>query len=120
MGKRFHAQYFVESGHEETHGCDYLLATDIDMETVPGYRVASWEKGYGDFVLKPDLATLCLTPWLPGTALVLCDVLDHHTHAELPTLAAGNTEETAGTPEQAGHEGLYGFGTRILPVRRKL
>jgi glutamine synthetase len=83
MGKRFHAQYFIESGFEETHGCDYLLATDIDMETVQGYRVASWDKGYGDFALKPDLATLRLTPWLPSTALVLCDVLDHHSHREL-------------------------------------
>jgi len=43
MGKRFHARYFVDGGHEETHGCDYLLATDIDMETVPGYSAASWE-----------------------------------------------------------------------------
>ena len=84
MGKRFHARYFLDGGHEETHGCDYLLATDIDMEPVPGYSAASWEKGYGDFVLKPDLATLCFIPWLPATALVLCDVLDHHTHAEIP------------------------------------
>ena len=58
MGKRFHAQYFADGGHEETHGCNYLLANDIDMEPVPGYKAASWEKGYGDFVLKPDLATL--------------------------------------------------------------
>jgi glutamine synthetase len=84
MGKRFHARYFLDGGHEETHGCDYLLATDIDMEPVPGYSAASWEKGYGDFVLKPDLGTLCFIPWLPATALVLCDVLDHHTHAEIP------------------------------------
>src|SRR4051812_44667048 len=78
MGKRFHARYFVEGAHEETHGCDYLLANDIDMEPVPGYKAASWEKGYGDFVLRPDLSTLRLTPWLDKTALVLCDVLDHH------------------------------------------
>ena len=78
IGKRFQAEYFVESAHEETHGCDYLLANDIDMEPVPGYAAASWEKGYGDFVLKPDLTTLRKLPWLEGTALVLCDVLDHH------------------------------------------
>jgi glutamine synthetase len=84
IGKRFHAQYFLEAGHEETHGCDYLLATDIDMEPVPGYRAASWEKGYGDFVMKPDLGTLYAIPWLPATALVLCDVLDHHTHEDVP------------------------------------
>ena len=58
MGKRFHAEYFVESAHEETHGCNYLLADDIEMEPVPGYRRRAGQKGYGDFVLKPDLATL--------------------------------------------------------------
>src|SRR4029079_6212127 len=84
IGKRFEGNYFVEGAHEETHACDYLLATDIDMEPVPGYSAASWEKGYGDFVLKPDLQTLCVIPWLPALALVLCDVLDHHTHAEIP------------------------------------
>ncbi|AVP97505.1 glutamine synthetase [Ahniella affigens] len=84
VGKRFQAEYFVDSAYEETHCCNYLLADDIDMEPVPGYQAASWSKGYGDFVLKPDLSTLRLTPWLEGTALVLCDVLDHHTHADLP------------------------------------
>jgi glutamine synthetase len=80
IGKRFQAEFFVGGAHEETHACDYLLANDIDMEPVPGYQAASWDKGYGDFILKPDLATLRRTPWLEGTALVLCDVLDHHHH----------------------------------------
>ncbi|CAK7256836.1 MULTISPECIES: glutamine synthetase family protein [unclassified Shinella] len=84
MGKRFHAQYFIDSAHEETHSCNYLLATDMEMETVPGYRSTSWAAGYGDYTMKPDLATLRKLPWLEGTALVLCDVLDHHTHAEVP------------------------------------
>jgi glutamine synthetase len=84
IGKRFHAQFFAESGHEETHGCNYLLGVDIEMEPVPGYKATSWEKGYGDFVLKPDMATLRRVPWLPGTALVICDVLDHHTHEDVP------------------------------------
>jgi glutamine synthetase len=84
IGKRFHAQFFADSGHEETHGCNYLLGVDIEMEPVPGYKATSWEKGYGDFVLKPDMATLRRVPWLPGTALVLCDVLDHHTHEDVP------------------------------------
>ena len=78
IGKRFHAGYFFESAHDETHGCDYLLACDIDMEPVPGYQAASWQKGYGDFVLKPDIATMRRIPWLEGTALVICDLLDHH------------------------------------------
>ncbi|WP_312359070.1 glutamine synthetase family protein [Agrobacterium sp.] len=84
MGKRFQAEFFVESAYEETHSCNYVLATDMEMETVPGYKSSSWEKGYGDYVLKPDLSTLRRVPWLEGTALVLCDVLDHHTHEEVP------------------------------------
>src|SRR3954447_11346832 len=83
MGKRFHAQFFVDGAYDETHGCNYLLANDIDMEPVPGYKAASWDKGYGDFVMKPDLSTLRRIPWLNSTALVLCDVLDHHHHAPL-------------------------------------
>ncbi len=83
IGKRFQAAFFLGGAYEETHGCDYLLADDIDMEPVPGYAVASWEKGYGDFILKPDLSTLRRIPWLPATALVLCDVLDHHHHEPL-------------------------------------
>jgi glutamine synthetase len=84
IGKRFHAEFFVNGGYEETHGCNYLLGVDIEMEPVPGYKATSWEKGYGDFVLKPDMATLRRTPWLEKTALVLCDVLDHHTHEDVP------------------------------------
>jgi glutamine synthetase len=80
VGKRMQAQYFLDGAHEETHGCDYLLANDIDMEPVPGYAAANWEKGYGDFVMKPDMATLRRLPWLPGSALVLADILDHHHH----------------------------------------
>ena len=80
IGKRFQAEYFVDSASDETHACDYLLANDIDMEPVPGYAAASWTKGYGDFIMKPDLSTLRRIPWLDGTALVLCDVLDHHHH----------------------------------------
>jgi glutamine synthetase len=80
VGKRFQAEFFVAGAHEETHACDYLLADDIDMEPVPGYAAANWAKGYGDFILKPDMATLRRIPWLEGTALVLADVLDHHHH----------------------------------------
>ncbi len=84
MGKRFHAQFFLDGGFEETHCCNYLLATDMEMTTVQGYRSTGWAAGYGDYVMKPDLATLRPLPWLPGTALVLCDLLDHHTHQAVP------------------------------------
>ena len=83
IGKRFQASFFLDSAHDETHACDYLLANDIDMEPVPGYKGANWAKGYGDFIMKPDISTLRLVPWLEGTALVLCDVLDHHSHEDV-------------------------------------
>lgn len=84
QGKRFHARHFVDSAYEETHCCNYLLATDMEMVTVSGYAASSWSRGYGDYVMKPDLDTLRLIPWAPGTALVMCDVLDHHTHDLVP------------------------------------
>ncbi|MEM9317438.1 MAG: glutamine synthetase family protein [Pseudomonadota bacterium] len=77
MGKRFTARHFIDHAWAETHCCDYLLATDLEMETPSGYAAASWDKGYGDYTMHPDLSTLRPVPWLPGTALVLCDVLDH-------------------------------------------
>ena len=84
MGKRFHGKFFIDSAWEETHSCNYLQATDMEMDTVPGYRATSWAAGYGDYTMKPDMTTLRRVPWLENTALVLCDVLDHHTHDEVP------------------------------------
>jgi glutamine synthetase len=84
IGKRFQAEFFLEGAIDETHGCDYLLANDIDMEPVPGYAAASWEKGYGDFVMKPDVTTLMKCTWLEGTALILADLVDHHHHKPIP------------------------------------
>ena len=84
MGKRFHAQFFVDGAYKETHSCNYLQATDMEMNTVDGYKATSWASGYGDYTMKPDMTTLRLIPWLEGTALILCDVLDHHTHQEVP------------------------------------
>ena len=84
MGKRFHAVNFVETSFKETHCCNYLLATDLEMATPDGYASTSWEKGYGDYIMAPDLSTIRLMPWLEGTAMVLCDILDHHTHAPVP------------------------------------
>lgn len=82
MGKRFDAEFFLEQIVEGgTHGCDYLLTVDMEMEPVPGYRYANWERGYGDFHLVPDLNTLRLASWLDKTAMVLCDVEDERAHA---------------------------------------
>jgi len=83
MGKRFHAGHFIDGAYAETHCCNYLLATDLMMATPDGYASTSWERGYGDYVMKPDLATLRPLPWLDGTVMVLCDILDHHTHEEV-------------------------------------
>lgn len=77
MGKRMHVRHFLDSGHAETHSCNYLLAADMEMEPVPGFRSASWATGFGDYVMRPDLATLRRTPWMEGTALVLADILEH-------------------------------------------
>jgi len=76
-GKRYDAEFFVEEiASGGTHGCDYLLTTDMEMEPVPGYRFANWELGYGDMHLVPDFGTLRVASWLDRTALILCDVED--------------------------------------------
>ncbi|MFP5332277.1 MAG: glutamine synthetase family protein [Acidimicrobiia bacterium] len=76
-GKRFDAAFFLEEVHDHgTHGCNYLLTVDMEMEPVPGYRYANWELGYGDFHMVPDLSTLRVADWLDRTALVLCDLGD--------------------------------------------
>src|SRR5258708_33300264 len=79
MGKRLHAEFFLDEldAGNEVEGCNYLLALDMEMDPVPGYAIASWERGYGDFGLQPDLETLRRIPWHEATALVLCDVQWH-------------------------------------------
>jgi glutamine synthetase len=75
QGKRCAAQYFLdEVAPHAAEACNYLLAVDVEMNTVGGYAMSSWERGYGDFVLVPDMSTLRLVPWHEATALVLCDV----------------------------------------------
>jgi len=102
IGKRFQAEFFLEGAIDETHGCNYLLADDIDMEPVPGYAAASWEKGYGDFVMKPDLATLMKCTWLEGTALVLADLVDHHHHEPVPHSPRAVLKSQLGRLEKLG------------------
>lgn len=75
QGKRCHAQFFLdEVVPHSAEACNYLLAVDVEMNTVAGYAMSSWDTGYGDFVLRPDLTTLRLVPWHPATAMVTCDV----------------------------------------------
>ena len=78
QGKRLAASHFVETVLEHgAEGCNYLLAVDVDMETVEGYEMASWERGYGDFEMVPDLDTLRPIPWHPATVLVMADLQWH-------------------------------------------
>src|SRR4029077_14707080 len=79
MGKRVDAEYLLETsyGVESTEGCNYLMTVDMEMDVVPGYKMASWEQGYGDFDMVPDFETLRLIPWLESTAMILCDVAWH-------------------------------------------
>ena len=91
MGKRFDAGFFLDTvANHGTHGCDYLLTVDMEMEPVPGYDFANWESGYGDVHLVPDLATMRVASWLDRTAVVLCDV------------AGGNAP--AGSAQESPHQ----------------
>jgi glutamine synthetase len=87
QGKRMTAAHFLEEVVEHgAEACNYLLAVDVDMNTVEGYSISSWERGYGDFELKPDLSTLRRVPWQEGTAMCLADIVwgDHRPVAESP------------------------------------
>lgn len=84
-GKRFDASFFLEDiGEIGTHACDYLLTVDMEMVPVPGFEYASWELGYGDFHMVPDMSTMRVADWLPATAIVLCDLVDESTHELVP------------------------------------
>ncbi len=75
QGKRLTARHFLdEVVHHGAEGCNYLLAVDVDMDTVEGYEMSSWERGYGDFEMKPDFDTLRPIPWHPATVLVMADL----------------------------------------------
>ncbi|GAA0457708.1 glutamine synthetase [Paractinoplanes deccanensis] len=75
QGKRLHGRYFMdEVATGGSEGCNYLLAVDVDMNTVDGYEMSSWDSGYGDFVMRPDFTTLRRVPWQPGTAMLLADL----------------------------------------------
>ena len=86
QGKRLTGRFFVdEVAGSASEGCNYLLAVDVEMNTVEGYAHASWDTGYGDFVMQPDLATLRMIPWQPGTALCMADLVWHDASPVLPS-----------------------------------
>ena len=84
MGKRVTGEFFLEHARHGTHFCTYLLATDMEMATPPGYALANWESGYGDWLADPDWSTLRVVPWLEKTALVLADARDEESGELIP------------------------------------
>ena len=83
MGKRYTGHFFLDVAEAEWEACDYLLAMDIENEPLPGYKFASWDLGYGDVQARCDLSTIRVLPWLPATALVMCDVTKHDHPVEI-------------------------------------
>jgi glutamine synthetase len=105
MGKRIVPSFFLEDvlGEEGLHACLYLLAIDMEMEPLPDYRYASWETGYGDFKLIPDLSTLRLVPWIEKTAMVICDVADEETGEPVEVAPRQILKRQVERAQQAGY-----------------
>ncbi len=126
LGKRIAADFFLEHTAEVgMHACDYLLTADMDMEPVPGYGFANWERGYGDFHCVPDMATLRRATWMDRSALVLCDVRHDESHEPVAVAprsilrrqvqaaaAAGLSVQAASELEYFIFSGTYGDARR--------
>ncbi len=107
VGKRFDSDFFLESAVQDgTHGCNYLLTVDMEMEPVAGYAFANWQAGYGDFHLVPDLATLRRASWLDRTAMVLCDLVSDETHANIPQAPRSILRHQVAAASDAGFSAL--------------
>lgn len=104
MGKRFDADFFLETVYQAgTHGCNYLLTVDMEMEPIPGYSYANWALGYGDFHLVPDLNTLRVASWLERSALVICDVEDEASHQLVPHAPRSILRQQLAQAAQSGY-----------------
>jgi glutamine synthetase len=120
QGKRLAATHFLDDVlHHNAEGCNYLLAVDVDMNTVSGYAMSSWDLGYGDFVFKPDLSTLRMVPWQEGTVLVMCD-LESGGRQPGPGLAPGGAPAPAGAAGRARPGRLRRHRARVHRVPRQL
>jgi len=118
LGKRVHAQYFLDEGVADhgVEGCNYLLALDMEMEPIPGYSIASWDQGYGDFGMRPDPGTLRRIPWLEGTALVLCDVVWHDGSPVTPS-PRQVLKSQVDRARTAGYEPMFGSELEFYLLR---
>ena len=109
VGKRITGHFFIEHVLAEgMHACDYLLACDMEMDPVPGYAFTSWETGYGDVRLVPDMTTLRVASWLEKTALVLCDVYDERTGDYVPLAPRSVLRQQVERARQLGYVAMGG------------
>ncbi|MBU2514867.1 glutamine synthetase family protein [bacterium] len=103
MGKRFDADFFLESIVESgTHGCTYLLTVDMEMKVVEGYEYANWQQGYGDFHMVPDMSTLRIASWLEKTAMVICDLENDNVHLPVSQAPRSILQEQIKNAEKLG------------------
>ena len=107
-GKRVTGKAFLDYVYKETHMCDYLYTVDMDMFTVPGYKSSSWETGYGDMTVIPDLKTIKIATWLEKTAIVICDCLDHHGKKPLIHSTRQILKDTISKANKMGFEPMIG------------
>jgi glutamine synthetase len=127
IGKRYDADFFLEAVSEHgTHSCDYLLTVDMEMEPIPGYRFANWERGYGDVHLVPDIATLCRAAWLEKSALVLCNVEDERSHQLIDVAPRTLLRKQINKAQQMGYTAMAGseleyyiYGDSYMEAARK-
>ena len=121
MGKRVTGHYWVDhmgSGTVPIHACNYLLAVDAEMTVLPGYEFASWDQGYGDIALQPDLATLRIVPWLDATALVMCDASSEEDAAPVEVSPRRILQRQVDRAAAAGLHGDVRVRARVLLVPR--
>lgn len=120
MGKRVLADFFLS---ELTHNggavevCNYLLAVNVDMTVLDGFRFASWDEGYGDVQCRPDMSTLRLVPWLEKTALVICDVHNADGGTRSRCRPDASSAVRSSVPRANGVHRHVRHGTRVLPLR---
>ncbi|HEX5614300.1 MAG TPA: glutamine synthetase family protein, partial [Acidimicrobiia bacterium] len=123
VGKRVTGHFWLDQmggGVGEIHACNYLLAVDVDMTPLPGYRFANWEQGYGDVAMHPDLATIRMIPWLEATALVLCDVLDEHDAAPVEVSPRRILQRQVERAAAAGYQLRFGSELEFFVFRDSL
>ena len=120
QGKRLTAPHFLEDVVAEhgAEGCNYLLAVDVDMETVEGYEMASWARGYGDFAMTPDMDTLRPIPWHEGTALLMADIHWHDGSRWWPRRARSCAASSP--PRRARLAGVRRHRARVHRLQRHL